>query len=88
VTQTAKAKKKLTANITNARFVVSGKSRFLGIQLKGNAKHARVTITLIGANERVIGKVTKTVKTGKFIKVMKVGMNVKSVRLTAAGLTA
>ncbi len=69
-----------------AHFVTTGNGRWLGIQLKGNAKLAHVRITLIGKNGHVLGKVIRVVKTGHFVRVMKISAAVKSVRVSPLSL--
>ena len=53
-----------------------------GLQLKGNAPTAKVKIVLVGLYGKVIGTVTRTVKTGQFVRVMKVGAGVRTVRVS------
>jgi hypothetical protein len=52
------------------------------VQLKGNIATTKIKIVLVGRNHKVIGTVTRSVKTGKFIRVMKVGASVKSVKVS------
>ena len=58
-------------------------SRWLGVQLKGTASTAKVRIQLIGANGKVIGTLNKTIKTGKLVRVLKLGAAVRSIKVTA-----
>ena len=60
--------------------------RWLGIKLTGNVKHARVRILLIGANGHVIGRTIRTVKVGSFVRVMRIGAHVHSVRVSRLAL--
>ena len=83
VSVNAPSKKVTVVSISAARFVMVGHNRFLGVQLKSTAKTAKVNITLVGKNGKVIGHVIKTVKTNHFVRVMKVGATVKTVRLAA-----
>lgn len=77
---------KASVSISIARFMFVGHSRFLGVRLASTAKTAKVNITLIGRNGRVIGHVVRTVKTNRLVRVMKVGAKVKSVRVAALSL--
>jgi hypothetical protein len=56
-------------------------SRWLGVQLKSNAPVAQVRIQLIGKNGKTISSMIKSVQTGKLVKVLKLGANVKSVKV-------
>ena len=58
-------------------------SRWLGVQLTGTASSAKVRIQLIGANGKVIGTMNKTIKTGKLVRVLKLGAAVRSIKVTA-----
>jgi len=58
-------------------------SRWLGVQLKGSTSTAMVRIQLIGANGKVISTMNKTLKTGKLVRVIKLGAAVRSVKVTA-----
>lgn len=60
--------------------------RWLGVQLKGSTATAKVKILLVGKNGHTIGTVIRTIKTGKFVRVMKVGANVMSVRVSPFNL--
>ncbi|MBV8256555.1 MAG: hypothetical protein JO073_01940 [Actinobacteria bacterium] len=73
-------------SIVTAHFVTLNGTRWLGIQLKGNAKTAHVRIVLIGKNGHVIGKLVRIVHTGSFVRVMKIGANVQSVRVSPLAL--
>ena len=43
----------------------------------------KVRIQLIGANGKVIGTMNKTIKTGKLVRVLKLGAAVRSIKVTA-----
>jgi hypothetical protein len=75
------AKAKATITISSARLLTFGTSRYLGLNLKSTLHVAKVRITLIGAHGKVLGHVVKTVKTGKLVRVMKLGANVRSVKV-------
>jgi hypothetical protein len=79
---TAAGKAKATATIKVAKFVIVGHTRYLGLQLKSTAKTAKVSIILVNAKGKVIGRVVKTVKTNRLVKVMKIGKSVHSVRVS------
>lgn len=74
---------KPTITISSAKLLTIGNGRYLGLNLKSTLKVAKVNITLVGANGKVLGHVIKTVKTGKLVRVMKLGANVRSVRVSA-----
>ena len=81
---------KVVIQLVTARFVMVGHgkhaTRWLGITLKGNQKTAKVNIALVGKNGKVIGHVLRTVKTGHFVRVLKIGTHVKSVRVSPLSL--
>jgi len=60
--------------------------RWLGVQLKGSTATAKVKILLVGKNGHTIGTVIRTIKTGTFVRVMKVGAKVMSVRVSPFNL--
>jgi hypothetical protein len=74
---------KATVSISVARFVIVGHTRYLVVRLKSIAATAQTSITLVGKNGKVIGHVVKTVKTNKLVRVMKIGVNVKSVKIAS-----
>jgi len=81
----AKASKKthlVKASISIARFVTIGHSRYLTVRLLSTAKTAKVRITLVGANGKVIGHKVATIRTNHLVKVMKLGKSVHSVRIS------
>jgi hypothetical protein len=57
-------------------------SRWLGVQLKSTAPTAQVRIQLIGKNGKVLSSMIKSVKTGKLVRVLKLGANVRSIKVT------
>jgi hypothetical protein len=77
---------KLGASLVSARIVSVKQSgllnRWLGMQLKGSTSTTRVKIQLVGQNGKLIGQMIRTVKTGHFVRVMKIGANVRSIRVT------
>jgi hypothetical protein len=79
-------KSPVVVKLVAARFVViaHGKlaGRWLGVQLKGNTPTAKVKILLVGRNHQVIGTLTRTVKTGQFVRVAKVAKSVLSVKVS------
>jgi len=75
------AKAKATVTIALAKVISIGNGRYLGLHLKSTLTVAKVNITLVGAHNKVLGHVIRTVKTGKLVRVLKLGANVRSVRV-------
>jgi len=70
--------------VARASIVRTSKGRYLTVRISSSKKTAKIRIRLLGKNGKTVARVTRTVKTNRTVRVMKVGAKVKSARVTLA----
>jgi len=72
------------ASIASARLVITKAGRVLVVKVNGASKTAKLRITLVGKNGKVVGTAIRTVKTGTLAKVqnLRISKIVRTVRVS------
>ncbi|HEY7621748.1 MAG TPA: hypothetical protein VH834_18350 [Solirubrobacteraceae bacterium] len=78
------AKKASKTSIRSARVVATKQGKRLVVFVKSTKKTARIKIRMYDAKGRMVGQVTKTVRTNRSVKVSRVAGKVKTVKVSLA----
>jgi hypothetical protein len=78
------AKKASKTSIRSARVVATKQGKRLVVFVKSTEKTARIKIRMYDAKGRMVGQVTKTVRTNRSVKVSRVAGKVKTVKVSLA----
>jgi hypothetical protein len=81
---TGSAKKASKTSIRSARVVATKQGKRLVVFVKSTKKTARIKIRMYDAKGRMVGQVTKTVRTNRSVKVSRVAGKVKTVKVSLA----
>jgi hypothetical protein len=71
--------------IVRASFSRTSKGRYLMVKVSSPNKTAKLAIRLLGNRNKVLSRATRTVKTNKTVRVMKVSSKVKAAKLRLVG---
>jgi hypothetical protein len=81
---TGSAKKASKASIRSARVVATKQGKRLVVFVKSTKKTARIKVRMYDAKGRMVGQMTKTVRTNRSVKVAGVSRKVKTVKVSLA----